>query len=204
MDGLRDFASSHNMSRLAKSLLDWVRSQSDLTQTSLSVVTVSATLPLLSSLSPTGLASLNLTSLALQLGTQTWVGLVAGPTMFMHMPRLNFGDIQSRLFPKMGMVCVGTGILSLASYSLTHQTDTATYLLAASLASNMTNSFLLFPVVTNLMFQLRKHKEGSEERKTVGMKFGILHSISILFQLASMGMNFAYFWIVADRVASLW
>jgi len=192
------------MSRLALPLIEWLKTRSDLTHNCLTVAGVSASLPLLSSLAPASIAALNLTSISVQLGTQSYVGLVSGPTMFLNMPRPAFGDLQARLFPKMGMVCVGTGILSLATYAMSHQVDAATYYLAASLGLNLANAFLVFPVTTHYMFELRKFKEGSKERKEVGMKFGILHLISVLINCGSMGLNFAYICSIAGILANHW
>merc|ERR1740129_2629884 len=87
------------------------------------------------------------------LGTNAWVSFVAGPTMFMNMERHKFGDIQARLFPKLGMAGMSTGLLGMASYQLAHpQTDLLLGLLATSTLSHVVNSFVLFPqaVMPNL------------------------------------------------------
>ena len=101
----------------AKALVSKVMGLSDLTHATLAVGASSALIPLLPSLSPSHLAALHLSSLATGLGTQMYVSFVAGPTMFMHLPRHVFGDLQARLFPKMGMVTTGTGLITLATYA---------------------------------------------------------------------------------------
>ena len=167
-------------------MFGWLKSQSDLTHNTLTVVSTAALVPAVSYLSPAALTALNLTSMSIQFGTQSYVAFVGGPTMFVNMPRQVFGDIQARLFPKVGMLCMSTGAFTLASYSVNHATDTATYLLASSLLINVFNSFLIFPKVTEYMLALRKHDEGSEERKKAGMRFGITHGISNLINFGSI------------------
>merc|ERR1719458_2198376 len=100
-----------------KALVNKVMGFSDLTHATLAVGVSSALIPLLPSLSPSHLAALHLSSLATGLGTQMYVSFVAGPTMFMHL----FGDIQARLFPKMGMVTPGTSLITLATYAHAHR-----------------------------------------------------------------------------------
>ena len=115
-----------------KSMVGKVMGLSDLTHATLAVGASSALIPLLPSLSPSHLAALHLSSLATGLGTQMYVSFVAGPTMFLHLPRHVFGDVQvmnnlkcstsqncfkARLFPKMGMVTTGTSLLTLATYA---------------------------------------------------------------------------------------
>ena len=124
--------------------------------------------------------------------------------MFVNLPRITFGDIQARLFPKMGMLCMTTGALTLASYSVNHAVDTATYLLATSLVINILNSFVIFPKVTEFMLELRKHEEGTAERKKAGMRFGITHGVSNLINLGSMCANLGYIYIIASRIVGHW
>jgi len=189
---------------VAKKVFGWLKSQSDLTHNTLTVVSTAALVPAVSYLSPAALTALNLTSMSIQFGTQSYVAFVGGPTMFVNMPRQVFGDIQARLFPKVGMLCMSTGAFTLASYSVNHATDTATYLLASSLLINVFNSFLIFPKVTEYMLALRKHDEGSEERKKAGMRFGITHGISNLINFGSMIANFGYIYIIASRIVQYW
>jgi len=189
---------------VAKKVFGWLRSQSDLTHNTLTVVSTAALVPAVSCLSPAALTTLNLASMSIQFGTQSYVAFVGGPTMFVNLPRQVFGDIQARLFPKVGMLCMSTGAFTLASYSVNHATDMATYLLASSLLINVFNSFLIFPKVTEYMMALRKHDEGSEERKKAGMRFGITHGISNLINFGSMIANLGYIYIIASRIVQYW
>jgi len=191
------------MAGLAKQAVAWLRSQSDLTHHSLTVAATASALPLLPHLSPPALASLNLAAVAVQFGAQNWVAWVAGPTMFLNMPRNDFGNIQARLFPKLGMVSVATGGLTLASYSLHHPVDTATYLLAASLACNCLNSFLIFPKTTELQFLKRGIKD-EKEKAAAERRFGMVHGVSVLVNLVSMVANLAYICLLGSQLSGQW
>merc|ERR1712137_925455 len=108
---------------------------------------------------------------------------VGGPTMFSNMERTKFGDIQARLFPKMGMACMSMSGLGIASYLHSHSPGTALYLLATSLLINAVNSFIVFPVCTGYMYERRKHEEGSEEQKKASM---ILESLTEFLILSTL------------------
>jgi len=184
--------------------LSVLTSQSDLTHSLLAMGTTSLTLPFLSRLSSTSLVATHLTSISAGLGTQLYVSFVAGPTMFLNLPRTTFGNLQARLFPKMGMVTSGSSLLALATYSINHDRDLGSYLLLASFISSLLNTFLIFPVTTKLMFELRKHDEGTEERKQAGKKFGLMHGVSLLANFLAMGANLAYTYILASRITQGW
>merc|ERR1719445_1413520 len=123
------------------------------------------------------------------LGTQCWVGFVAGPTMFTNMDRHAFGDIQARLFPKMGMVNMAMSALALTSY-----------LFGSSLFINTLSSFVLFPVTAHYQYEMRKHEVGTPERKKAGMMFGINHGTAVLLTYGSIMANLAYLYIVAAKI----
>ena len=79
---------------LVKALVGRVVGLSDLAQAGLAVGTTSLLIPLLPHLSPATLGAVHLASVATHLGAHLYVGLVAGPTMFLNMPRHQFGDLQ--------------------------------------------------------------------------------------------------------------
>jgi len=59
------------------------------------------------------------------LGVQTWVGLIAGPTMFHHMERPAFGAIQSKLFPKYGLIGASAATIAASAAILGDLPDVA-------------------------------------------------------------------------------
>ena len=189
---------------VVKNGVNWVRGTSDLNHTLMASAATGALASLIPNLSATNATFVNLGSVSAMVGTQLWVALVGGPTMFSNMERTRFGDIQARLFPKMGMACMSMSGLGMVSYLHSHSPDTAFYLLASSLIINSINSFIVFPVCTGYMYERRKHEEGTEEQKKASMMFGMTHGVSNLINLGSIIANIAYLYILAERVSKVW
>ena len=55
-------------------------------------------------------------SVAAQFGMQFWVAFWAGPTMIYNLEKPTFAAIQSKLFPKFGLVGVSTSIIAMAGH----------------------------------------------------------------------------------------
>lgn len=190
---------------MLKSLVSRVMAQSDLTHATLAVGSSALLLPLLPSLAPSSISFLHLASLSTALGTHAYVSFVSGPTMFLNMPRTAFGDIQSRLFPKMGQLCTSANLVTLATYgALHHSLDTPTILLATSLLMNALNTFYVFNKSAELMQARRKTVEGTEERKAADRAFGMVHGVSVLVNFAALGAGLGYTYILAERIAGVW
>jgi len=185
------------------SVVSWFRSQSDLSHTLMASGATGAVASVLPSLGPANCTMATLSSTAVMLGSQTWVASVAGPTMFMNMERHAFGDIQARLFPKLGMVGLSMSGLAMTGYIAHHNPDTAFWLLTSSLVSNLLNSFIFFPTTTHYQYERRKYQAGSEEFKTASKLFGITHGVSVLVNLGSMVANFAFLYIVSKKLATV-
>ena len=62
------------------------------------------------------LAFASLLSVAAQFGMQFWVAFWAGPTMIYNLEKPTFAAIQSKLFPKFGLVGVSTSIIAMAGH----------------------------------------------------------------------------------------
>ena len=185
---------------LLSSVLHWLKSQSDLGHNCLVVGATSAAIPAVINLKAPCTAFVNIASVAVMYGTQNWVSWVAGPTMFVNMERSAFGDLQARLFPKMGMVTWSMSSLALASYLANHSWDNSAILLSASLFFNLLNSFVLFPVTTKYQYKIRELEEGTPEKASARKMFGMLHGTSVLVNLGSMAANTAYLYIIASNL----
>jgi len=185
---------------LFRSVYHWLKSQSDLSHNCLVVAATSAAIPAVMSLKAPCTAFINLSSVSVMFGTQNWVSWVAGPTMFLNMERSAFGDVQARLFPKMGMVTWSMSSLALASYLVNHSWDLSATLLSSSLALNLLNSFLLFPVTTKYQYKIRECEEGTPEKASARKMFGMLHGVSVLVNLGSMLANTAYLYVLASTI----
>jgi len=195
------------MSSIVQSVIGWLRRQSNLTHAGLTVTASLASIPALTHLSGTGLAATNLISLSTQLGSQIYVAFVGGPAMFANLEKTAFGNLQAVLFPKFGLLCMSTGIVGLTTYHLSHtQSDICTWLLVGSLAVHILNSFLIFPKTTEYMFLLRQ-SEKTENRELISknrMRFGVMHGISNLINIGSLGANMLYLYVLATRIAAIW
>ena len=185
---------------LISSVYHWLKSQSDLGHNCLLVGVTSAALPAVINLKAPCSAFVNLCAVSVMYGTQNWVSWVAGPTMFVNMERSAFGDLQARLFPKMGMVTWSMSSLALASYLANHSWDNSAILLSASLFFNLLNSFVLFPVTTKYQYKIRELEEGTPEKASARKMFGMLHGTSVLVNLGSMAANTAYLYIIASNL----
>jgi len=206
------------MSTLIRKPVTWLFSQSDLRHTCMCVGATASLLPCLPYLSVNTLAAANLLAISTQFGSQCYVAFVGGPTMFLNMKRQDFGDIQSRLFPKFAMVGISTGIIAMATYQISHSSgDLNWYLLAGSLSANLLNGFYLFPLATKHMYQIRVQDkievdesdaaavaEVEQSRKAARMRFGVSHGICNLVNLGSQTANFAYLALLATKLASVW
>ena len=187
-----------------KSAVSWVRAQSDLSHTCMSLAATGALAAAVPGLTPTSNTFVHLASLSTMVGTQCWVALVGGPTMFLNMERTKFGDVQARLFPKMGMVCMSMSGIAMATYLQKHSADLAFALLTSSLVINAVNSLVVFPVTTGYMYERRKHEDGTPERKQAEKMFHIHHGISNTINLGSIVANIAYLYILASNVVNIW
>ena len=61
-----------------------------------------------------------LLSIGTQFGLQYWVGFWAGPTMLYNLEKITFGSIQSKLFPKYGLIGVASSVIAAAAYYFSH------------------------------------------------------------------------------------
>jgi len=183
----------------------WLRGLSDLTHHGIVGGVSALTVPLIHSLPQHYMAAITCTAVATQLGAHAWVANVAGPTMFLNMERKNFGDIQARLFPKLGMWSVGSGVVALTAYMAAHpHSDTLTHALTLSLCTHLAQSYLVFPITTKYQYRLREYEEGSAERKSAGMRFGMFHALSMSLALLTTGISVYFFYAVGNRIAHTW
>ena len=87
----------------------------------------------------------SLLSVGTQLGSQFWVGTVAGPTMFVNLERPTFGFIQSKLFPKYGLIGTATSVIALGGHYFGHR----------SKITNLHNLRVTFDVIVTLVHQVQ-------------------------------------------------
>ncbi|XP_063724011.1 uncharacterized protein LOC134851720 isoform X2 [Symsagittifera roscoffensis] len=189
------------MSGLIEHIVNWFKTASDFAHHTIVLGLSLSSVPVVNYLSPSVITSLCLGSVGVQLGKQLWVANVAGPTMRLNMEKKDFSEISARLFPKFGMVAIFSGTVALAAYNALHPTpDILTYLLSASLASHLLQSYMIFPYVSKQQVLLRKFEEGSAERKKAAMRFGISHGISVLIAYGVIGANLYFFYKTGQHI----
>ncbi|TRY75891.1 hypothetical protein TCAL_16843 [Tigriopus californicus] len=148
-------------------------------------------LAVLPKLSPPAVGAVYAFGIAIPLGMQAWVSFVAGPTMIRHLERQTFSDIQSRLFPKFGLIGTSGSMIALVAQQLLAGQGLGSMVskvLLANLLGNVLNTGLLFPKQISALAQMRDATNDDDKarfRKT----FGMFHGISMLVNFSAFAMN---------------
>lgn len=151
------------------------------------------------------LTLLHLLSFASWFGCSIWVSFVAGIIMFKNLPRHVFGRLQAKLFPAyflFSAILVALSMFSASALGWSFQS------LSIILGVILTNLVYFEPQTTKVMFERhvveRKLGTGHEvgiikpkdakiandpELKRLSKKFGMLHGVSTLMNLAALGVG---------------
>lgn len=173
---------------------------------------------------------MNIVVCSTSFGTQFWVFLIAGLTMFGTLTRRTFGRVQSKLFPKYATLNTSCSLIAFGTYfHLNNLGHTGSFfkvcekweglMLVYGLLANISNSLYFIPVTTRLTFEvhtreivlgledrvgerspLRKSDKATDEDKAVLKKFYIIHGISMLMSLIAMGTCGAYLYSVSKTL----
>nr|XP_039257155.1 transmembrane protein 205-like [Styela clava] len=150
---------------------------------------------------------------AMNFGMTFWVSFVAGLVMYRNLHLHTFGQIQSKLFPiyftiglLTGVIMLGVTIFQIRSLNkLTYDQETLIGAVAVIVMANVLNKFWLGPVSTSIM--MKKHKMEKEENdknkldqnlmyRDLKKKFGKIHGMSTLLNLAAMVSNvYVLYWL---------
>jgi len=159
-------------------------------------------------------------------GMSLWVTFLGGVIAFKSLPRQQFGNLQHRTFPiYFGIsIALGSALLYLWTIShpavLTHYRNPVVadvaqaYILASVVLAQVTNQFIIGPLVSKTMFKRHKleKEEGksysdegvSAEMKALNARFGALHGVSSLANLiAVISIGFHGLWIGNRGLGSL-
>ncbi|CAK9135463.1 unnamed protein product [Ilex paraguariensis] len=158
-------------------------------------------------------------------GAALWVTFIGGIIMFKNLPRHQFGNLQSKMFPAyfsmVGVCCA----VSVVSFGYLHPWKTSStsekyqlgFLLAA-FAFNLTNLFVFTPMTIELMKQRHKvEKEvnigeevggtknqevakASPKLASMNKKFGMIHGLSSLANIMSFGSLAMHSWYLAGKI----
>ncbi|KAF8387794.1 hypothetical protein HHK36_026451 [Tetracentron sinense] len=158
-------------------------------------------------------------------GAALWVTFIGGIIMFKHLPRHQFGNLQSKMFPAyFSMVCVCCAT-SVASFGYLHPWKSAStsekyqlgFLLSA-FAFNLTNLFVFTPMTIEMMKQRHKVEREQNIGEEIGWtknkevakvnpklaamnkKFGMIHGLSSLANIMSFGSLAMHSWYLAGKL----
>ncbi|KDP28239.1 hypothetical protein JCGZ_14010 [Jatropha curcas] len=167
----------------------------------------------------------HLLSFSTAFGAALWVTFIGGIIMFKNLPRHQFGNLQSKMFPAyfwLVGVCCAT---SVGSFGYLHPWKSASTaekyqlgFLLSSLAFNLANLFVFTPMTIEMMRQ--RHKVEREENigtevgwsknqeaaKTnpklaaMNKKFGMIHGFSSLANIMSFGGLAMHSWYLAGKL----
>ncbi|GKU86989.1 hypothetical protein SLEP1_g1452 [Rubroshorea leprosula] len=168
----------------------------------------------------------HLLSFSIAWGSALWVTFIAGVIMFKNMPRHQFGNLQSKMFPAyfsmVGICCA----ISVASFGYLHPWKSSSTaekyqlgFLAAALTFNLINLFVFSPMTLEMMKQ--RHKVEKEEHSigdeigwsknkevakvnpklaAMNKKFGMIHGLSSLANIMAYGSLGMHSWYLASKL----
>ncbi|XP_010521444.1 PREDICTED: transmembrane protein 205-like [Tarenaya hassleriana] len=158
-------------------------------------------------------------------GAALWVTFIGGIIMFKNLPRHQFGNLQSKMFPAyftlVGICCA----ISLAAFGYLHPWKSSSAVekyqlgfLLSAFAFNLSNLLVFTPMTIEMMKQRHKvEKENSigteigwsknqEVAKSnpklaaMNKKFGMIHGLSSLANIMSFGSLAVHSWYLAGKI----
>mmetsp|Transcript_4363 Transcript_4363/g.11486 ORF Transcript_4363/g.11486 Transcript_4363/m.11486 type:complete len:220 (+) Transcript_4363:59-718(+) len=156
-------------------------------------------------------------------GSQVWVSLVSGITMFRTVPRHTFGKLQSKLFPayfQLSTIC--SSLLTIATAALMPSNRLLHTCAGLSLASSLVNLVYLEPQTTATMYERHaierelgigvsmkdapatvEMAKANTELQRLNKKFGMYHGISSLSNLIGLVALFPFAWAIKPACLSV-
>ncbi|AES61678.1 hypothetical protein MtrunA17_Chr1g0194891 [Medicago truncatula] len=167
----------------------------------------------------------HLLGFSIAFGAALWVTFIGGIIMFKNLPRHQFGNLQSKMFPayfSMVGVCIA---VTVASFGYLHPWKTSSTsqryqlgFLISALAFNLTNLFVFTPMTIEMMKQRHKVERENSIGEEVGWsknvevakknpklakmnkKFGMIHGLSSLANIMSFGSLAIHSWYLAGKL----
>ncbi|KAK3407488.1 hypothetical protein EUGRSUZ_K03534 [Eucalyptus grandis] len=158
-------------------------------------------------------------------GAAPWVTFIGGIIMFKNLPRHQFGNLQSKMFPAYFTMVAVCCAISVASFGYLHpwksSSTTEKYqlgFLLSAFAFNLTNLFVFSPMTIEMMKQ--RHKVEKEENigneigwsknqevakvnpklAAMNKKFGMIHGLSSLANIMAFGSLTMHSWYLASKI----
>ncbi|CAL0300222.1 unnamed protein product [Lupinus luteus] len=167
----------------------------------------------------------HLLSFSTAFGAALWVTFIGGIIMFKNLPRHQFGNLQSKLFPAYFTLVGVSCAISVASFGYLHPWKTSSttqrfqlgFLLSA-FAFNLTNLLVFSPMAIEMMKQRHKVERENNIGGEVGgsknaevaksnpklaamnKKFGMIHGLSSLANIMSFGSLAMHSWYLAGKL----
>ncbi|KAK8693783.1 hypothetical protein V6N13_071352 [Hibiscus sabdariffa] len=167
----------------------------------------------------------HLLSFSTAFGAALWVTFIGGIIMFKNLPRHQFGNLQSKMFPAyfsmVGLCCV----VSAAAFGYLHPWKSATTpemyqlgFLVSAFAFNLSNLFVFTPMTIEMMKQRHKVEREANVGDEIGWsknqeaaksnpklaamnkKFGMIHGLSSLANIMSFGSLAMHSWYLAGKL----
>ncbi|KAB1200692.1 hypothetical protein CJ030_MR0G006569 [Morella rubra] len=158
-------------------------------------------------------------------GTALWVTFIGGIIMFKNLPRHQFGNLQSKMFPAyfslVGICCA----ISVGSFGYLHPWKSSSTaekyqlgFLLSSFAFNLANLFVFTPMTIEMMKQRHKVERESNIGEETGWsknveaakvnpklaamnkKFGMIHGFSSLANIMAFGSLAMHSWYLAGKM----
>lgn len=167
----------------------------------------------------------HLLSFATAWGTSLWVTFIGGIIMFKHLPRHQFGNLQSKMFPAYFSLVAVCAAICVSGFALLHPWRASTFAdksqivcLTFSLVSTLSNILVFTPMTMQTMRErhkvereesighevgLSKNKEAAKRNPKLAelnRKFGMIHGLSSLANLFSFGGFAVHSWYLAGKL----
>ncbi|KAF7804907.1 transmembrane protein 205 [Senna tora] len=167
----------------------------------------------------------HLLSFSTAFGAALWVTFIGGIIMFKHLPRHQFGNLQSKMFPAYFLMVGVCCAISVASFGYLHPWKSSSIaeryqlgFLLSSLAFNLANLFVFSPMTIEMMRQRHKVERENNIGEEVGWsknvevakknpklaamnkKFGMIHGLSSLANIMSFGSLAMHSWYLAGKI----
>ncbi|KAL0916311.1 hypothetical protein M5K25_013812 [Dendrobium thyrsiflorum] len=162
---------------------------------------------------------------ATSFGAALWVTFIGGIIMFKNLPRHQFGNLQSKMFPAYFTLVSVCAASSLTAFSYLHPWKSASSLeryqlgfLLSSLGFNLSNLLVFTPMTVEMMKKRHKVERDLSIGEEVGWsknaesakvnpklaamnkKFGMIHGLSSLANILSFGSLAMHSWYLAGKI----
>ncbi|KAG6525702.1 transmembrane protein 205-like isoform X1 [Zingiber officinale] len=168
---------------------------------------------------------LHLLAFATDWGAALWVTFIGGIIMFKNLPRHQFGNLQSKMFPAYFTLVSVCSVVSVVAFAYIHPWRSASLIeryqlvfLLCALGFNLSNLIIFTPMTIEMMKQRHKIERDLSIGEEVGWsknvqvaktnpqlaamnrKFGMIHGLSSLANIMAFGSLAIHSWHLAGNI----